>query len=78
MRNRTINDQGAMNLIEAVVERTAKDFMATEPQSDARKIIESEILSAHFETMTGLDGRIFLRDLQMRYEQKKRQKRKGK
>ena len=78
MSVKTIDDQGAINLIEAIVERTVKDFMATTPGSDSRKFIEKEILSEHFEAMTGLNGRTFLKKLREDYDKKHKKTRKDK
>lgn len=78
MNSKTIDDQGAVNLIEAVVERTVQDFMATTPGSDSRKMIEMEILSEHFETLTGVNGREMVKHLRERYDKKHQKARKGK
>lgn len=78
MSIKTINDQGVIDLIEAVVERTIMDFMATTPNSDSRKMIEYEILSDHFEALTGLKGTEFLKYLEEKYKKKHQKTRKGK
>jgi hypothetical protein len=78
MSIKTIHDQGAMNLIEAVVDQTVKDFMKTTPGSDSRKKIEVEILSDHFEALTGLKGSELLKHLQEKYNQKHQKTRKDK
>lgn len=75
---KTIDDQGAINLIEAIVERTVQDFMATTPGSDSRKMIEMEILSEHFETLTGVNGMGMVKHLRERYDKKHQKARKGK
>ncbi len=75
---KTINDQGAINLVEAIVDRTAKDFMITTPGSDSRKKIEKEILSEHFEALTGLNGSALLKSLQEQYDKKHKKARKEK
>ena len=72
MSNKTINDQGVAYLVEAIVDRTVKDFMVTTPGSDSRKLIEKEILSEHFEALTGISGNALLKQLQEQYEQKRR------
>ena len=75
---KTLNDQGAINLVEAIVDRTVKDFMATTPGSDSRKFIEFEILSPHFEALTGLKGSELLKKLNEEYDKKRKKARKGK
>jgi len=75
---KTITDQGAVNLIEAIVDRTVKDFMVTSPGSESRKIIEQDILSEHFEALTGLKGSELLKHLQAEYYKKHQKSRKGK
>lgn len=78
MSIKPIDDQGAINLIAAIVDRTAKDFMATTPNSASRAEIEKEILSNHFERLTGLDGGKLINHLQKRYDKKRKKSRKGK
>lgn len=77
MSTKTINDQGAINLIEGIVEQTVKDFMNTTPGSDARKKIEMEITSGHFASLTGLNGSELLERLREKYN-KNMSARKGK
>lgn len=78
MSIKAINDQGALDLIEAVIDLTVRDFMVTTPQSESRKEIEREILSDHFEALTGLNGPAFLKHLEEQYAKKKQKARKGK
>lgn len=78
MSIKTINDQGALDLIGAVIDLTVRDFMETTPQSESRKQIENDILSEHFEALTGLNGPAFLKHLEEQYAKKKQKARKGK
>lgn len=78
MSMKTLTDQGAINLIEAIVDQTVKDFMKTTPGSDSRKLIERDILSEHFEALTGLKGSELLKHLQEKYYKKHMKPGKGK
>lgn len=70
MSIRTIDDYGAIKLVEAIVDMAAHDFMATTPGSDARKEIEDFFLSDHFVALTGGDGSSVLRKLNEKYDKK--------
>lgn len=75
---KTINEQGAINLVQAIVDRAVNDFMVTKPGSDARKEIENFFLSDYFESLTGSDGSVMLKQLQKRYNEKQKKARKEK
>jgi hypothetical protein len=77
MSIKTLNDQGAINLVQAIVKKAMQDFMATTPGSDARKEVEDFFLSDHFQALTGGDGSVVLKTLNEQYE-KKRKKGKAK
>lgn len=77
MSIKTINEQGAINLVRAIVNQAAKDFMHTTPDSDARKLIEWFFLSDYFEMLTGSSGIALLSHLRRRYNEKQKT-RKGK
>ena len=72
MNTRTINDEGAIRLVEAIVDRTVTDFMVTTTGNDSRRNIEREILSDHFEALTGLKGSELLKKLNEKYDKKHR------
>lgn len=78
MNAKTIDEQGAIDLIAAVVKQTKRDFMITTPDSYNRKAIEREIMSEHFEILTGLNGSKFVEQLREEYDKKHRKARKGK
>jgi len=67
---RTICDQGAINLAEAIVDRAVKDFMNSKPGSKEREEIEEFFLSDYFELITGANGSAFLKKLQDEYNKK--------
>ena len=70
MSIKTIHEQGAINLVEGIVDRAVKDFMVTTPDSEARKEVERFFLSDYFEALTGLNGSEFLEQLRKRYNEK--------
>lgn len=78
MSIKTINEQGAINLVEGIVDRAVKDFMVTTPDSEARKEVGRFFLSDYFEALTGLNGSEFLEQLRKRYNEKKKKTRKDK
>ena len=78
MSSRTIHEQGAIKLVQAIVERAVKDYMVTKPGSYERKEVEDFFLSDYFEALTGSDGSVMLEQLQNRYNEKQKKARKGK
>lgn len=77
MSSRTINEQGAIDLVKAIVDRAVYDFMATTPGSSERIEIEHFFLSDYFATLTGGNGNAVLKKLNEKYDQKKKKARKG-
>ena len=72
MRNKTINEQGAINLVQGIVDRAVKDFMVTKPGTYQRQEVEEFFLSDHFEMLTGTNGSGILEQLRKQYEEKQK------
>lgn len=72
-----MNDQGAIKLVEGIVDCAVKDYMATTPGSIARAEVERFFLSGWFETLTGGNGIALLKTLDEAYEKKRKKRRKG-
>lgn len=65
-----IDPQGAANLIEAIVRQAAWDVLHSKPNSETRMRTERFFLSRYFTRLTGLDGKIILKQLRAMYDKK--------
>ena len=68
---RSICDMGAENLVEAIVYMATKDWEASirkkkpgDPESRMQRDCERFFRSAYFTRLTGMDGKLILRDMQ--------------
>lgn len=69
-----ICDEGAINLIQAIVNRAGNDVLHSAPGSEMRKQAEEFFLSDWFQAITGLDGAAVLKPLQAEYDRKHKKK----
>ena len=76
MVERTIDTEGAKELVKAIVRQARVDFMNTRPGSVLHEDAESFFRSQYFEDLTELDGRVILHGLRKQHERKYK-KRKG-
>lgn len=65
-----ICQQGAQNLLEAMIRQAAWDVMHNKPGSYIRIDAEIFFSSAWFEALTGFDGKQILKKLQAEYDKK--------
>lgn len=73
--SKDICDEGAINLVQAIVRHASNDVLRSAPGSEVRKDAERFFLSRWFEVLTmGLDGKVALRDLQAEYDRKHKKK----
>lgn len=70
-KRRDIDPDGAQWLIQAIVDRAATDYLHAPEESGSRQDTEKFFLSEWFECLTGLDGRVTLRNLQAERERKR-------
>lgn len=74
--NKTIHPKGVEYLVHAIVAQASRDFFDSKPDSESRKEVERFFLSRHFSMLTGLDGKIVLKNLQEEYNRKHQKRRK--
>ena len=71
---RDICDEGACNLIRAIVNSAKNDVLRCSPVSEVRKDAERFFRSRWFEALTGFSGIPMLRQLQAEYDRKHKKK----
>lgn len=73
---RDYDDEGTAKLIHGVLKRAIKDW-ANASNPETRKQTEAFFYSPYFGSLTGLDGKAFLEQLQKKLEEKRKRTRKG-
>ena len=78
MSIKTIDTEGAIRLVEAIVDKAKQDFITFKEGTEWHEDAKHFFLSEHFYKMTGLNGEKIIRDLMPLYEQKQKKKGNGK
>lgn len=78
MSIKTIDTEGAIRLVEAIVDKAKQDFITFKEGTELHEDAKRFFLSEHFYKMTGFNGEKIIRDLMPLYEQKQKKKGNGK
>lgn len=78
MSMKTIDTEGAIRLVAAIVDKAKQDFITFKAGTEVHEDAKQFFLSEHFYKMTGLNGEKIIRDLMPLYEQKQKKKGNGK